>query len=227
MKFISIGGVCHTTMGLRNNNLYKEAYPFDYIRSTFKGVIDCIENNFKNFFPKKIEVDIIENYEYSGKSCRGKYNGFYHHDLTNPIVINDFNRRIKRFNNLLKDAKTEIIFIRTIVTHDYNDEINLTESFINSINKKFPSLHYLLIFIIPGQDKTMFYKKVKENVFIFTLNDKSENISNIGRESKPIYDFLKMNNLFNNVSEDNMINIKNGYNRFVEVHGYPFTRDDN
>ncbi len=225
MKFISIGGWCGTTISLRKNNLYNEAYPFDHIRSTFEGVINCIENNFENFFPKKLELDINKNYKW--KSYRGKYFGFYHHDLKNPKIIDDFNRRINRFNNLLKETNNKIIFIRTISTHDYNDEIKLANSFIKAIEDKFPLLEFLLIFVIPGQDKSMFYKKIKQNTFIFTLNDKSENNNNLGKEYRPIYDYLKINNLFKVTPDDNIINIKNGNNRFVEVCGVPITRNDN
>ena len=225
MKFISIGGWCGTTISLRENNLYNEAYPFDHIRSTFEGVINCIENNFENFFPKKIELDIIKNYNW--KSYRGKYFGFYHHDLRDSKIIDDFNRRINRFNNLLKETNYKIIFIRTISTHDYNDEIKLANSFIKAIEDKFPLLEFLLIFVIPGQDKSMFYKKIKQNTFIFTLNDKSENNNNLGKEYRPIYDYLKINNLFKVTPDDNIINITNGNNRFVEVSGVPITRNDN
>ena len=45
-----------------------------------------------------------------------------------------------------------------ISTHDYNDEIKLANSFIKAIEDKFPLFEFLLIFVIPGQDKSMFYK---------------------------------------------------------------------
>ena len=226
MKFISIGGWCGTTISLRGNSLYDEAYPFDHIRSTFQGIIDCIENDFINFFPKKIEVDIIKNYKFSGRSYRGKYFGFYHHDLTKPNIIDDFNRRIKRFNTLLENTNEKIVFIRTICTHDYNDEIELSTSFIESIQNKFSSLKFLLIFIIPGQDKSMFYKKINKNTFIFTLNDKSKNNKKLPIQYKPIYNFLKDNDLFEETPQDNIINIRKG-NRFVKAFGIPTTRNDN
>ena len=38
MIIISIGSTCHQTMALRHYNLYKEAYPFDHIRSKFEGI---------------------------------------------------------------------------------------------------------------------------------------------------------------------------------------------
>ena len=57
MKYISLGGWCGTTMSLRGNKLYNDAYPFDHVRSTFNGIVDCFENDFKNYFPKTIELD--------------------------------------------------------------------------------------------------------------------------------------------------------------------------
>ena len=49
MKFISIGCWCGPAMGMGSSR--DEAYPFDFVRSTFEGVIDCINNDFINFFP--------------------------------------------------------------------------------------------------------------------------------------------------------------------------------
>ena len=69
--------------------------------------------------------------------------------------------------------------------------------------------------------------KIKQNTFIFTLDDKSENDNNLGTEYRPIDDYLKINNLFEVTPDDNIINIKNGNSRFVEVHNVPITRNDN
>ncbi len=75
--------------------------------------------------------------------------------------------------------------------------------------------------------KVCFIKKIKQNTFIFTLNDKSKNNNNLGIEYKPIYDYLKINNLFKVTPDDNIINIKNGYNRLAEVCNIPITKNDN
>lgn len=226
MKFLALGGWCGTTMGLRGNKLYNVAYPFDHIRSTFEGVINCIENDFSNFFPKRIERDVIDNYKYSGKSFRGRYMGFYHHDLTDQTVISDFNRRIVRFYELLKTTNEKIIFVRTICSHNYNDEINLTKKFINAIDMKYKNLDYMLIFIIPGQEKSMYYKRINENIFIFTLNDNSENNDNLTVEYKPIYHCILNYLLKGEIPRNNEIDIKNTYNRFVEVDGIKIVRED-
>ena len=53
MNFISIGGWCGTKIALKDLGLFNEAsLPFDSVRTSIEGIIDCIENNFQNYFPK-------------------------------------------------------------------------------------------------------------------------------------------------------------------------------
>ena len=228
INFISLGGWCGTTISLRGNKLYEKALPFDHIRSTFEGIIDCFDNDFLNFFPKKIEVDKIDNYSYNNKSFRGKFFGFYHHNLYDKNVIQDFNRRIERLKTLLETTNEKIVFIRTMSAHDYNDELNKYHRFINIIEKRYENLNFLLIFIIPEQNKSEYYKSLCKKVHVFKLNDKSHNISKLAIEYKPIYDFILNNDLFQNIPNINSkIKCKNGYNRFVEVDNIPIIRSDN
>jgi mRNA-degrading endonuclease HigB of HigAB toxin-antitoxin module len=225
MKFISLGGWCGTTMSLRRNSLYKEALPFDHIRSTFIGIIDCFEHNFDNFFPKKIEPDVIKNYSYSGKSFRGKYFGFYHHDLRQNNVIMDFNRRINRLVKMLTNSKEKIVFIRTISSHNYNDEVELSERFLDVITLHYPSLKFILIFIIPEQQTTQYYKHLNEKIFMFTLKKGKFKIKLIN-EFTSIYHYILNNDLFTTIPKGNDIIIQDGYNRFVEVEGIPIVKTD-
>jgi hypothetical protein len=152
MNYISIGGWCGTKVAMSQVNLSDEAtFPFDYVRSSFEGVIDCIENNFENYFPEKIKIDSRFS-EY--KPFIGKYIGFYHNDLHDPEVIKSFNRKIDRFNKKLSSAKN-IVFLRTIVTDDYNDEILQVGHLQKAIEKKYPKLNYIIIFVIPNQQTTV------------------------------------------------------------------------
>jgi hypothetical protein len=58
MNFISIGGWCGTIIALKELGLFDEpSLPFDCVRSSIEGIIDCIENNFENYFPKEIKKD--------------------------------------------------------------------------------------------------------------------------------------------------------------------------
>ena len=218
MKFYSLGGWCGTTIGLRNKNLYGEALPFDYIRSSFEGIINAIDNDFDNFFPNKLEPEITKN----GKEIwfRGKYFSFCHHDLRNTKVVDTFNRRIKRFYSFLNTNKDKVVFVRTVVSYDYNEELNLVDDFENLINEKFKSLNYILIMIIPLQPKTSFYKTLNKKTFVFTLHGENtqDNIK-LSNIYSPIYNYIKNKDLFNNTPEYVNLKIKNFNTRFVYDHG--------
>jgi hypothetical protein len=201
--------------------------PFDFIRSKFEGIIDCFENNFHNFFPKNLEVDIIDNYKYSNISIRGKYFGFFHHDLRHNEVIDGFHRRIQRLHDYLNSNNEKIIFVRTILNKNIDEEINLGERFREVINSKYPSLKYLLIFIISEQPQTIYYKNITNNIFIFTVNDIDHRWDLIKDRYKYIYDFIKERDLFNNIPESNNIEINYNIQGLEDEYIVLPFRDDN
>ena len=48
--------ICGTKIALKDLDLFnKLSLPFDGIRTSIEGIIDCIENNFENYFPKEIK----------------------------------------------------------------------------------------------------------------------------------------------------------------------------
>ena len=59
IRYIPLGHRCHIAQILQLNKLRYEALPFDNIIYSFEGVIDCLQNNFINFFPKKINCEYI------------------------------------------------------------------------------------------------------------------------------------------------------------------------
>ncbi len=229
IKFVSLGGWCGTTMALRKNNLYGEALPFDYIRSSFVGIIDCIENNFANFFPVVVRLDEFENYSYN--SFRGNYFGFYHHDIRLPETIETFEKRFWRFSNLLCNGNSNIVFIRTIVSSDYNSELLLCDDFVGVTKEKYPSLNFILVMILPNQDDCCYNKKLSDNVFLFSVNDyywRTEK-KRKGNPYKIIFDFILQNNLFDDslfLPENNAV-IKDCDTFYELVEGVPFVDKNN
>lgn len=236
-KFVSLGGFCGTAMALRENELYDEAYPFDHIRSLFEGIIDCIDNDFSNFFPKKIEKEFTtirrcKIYNTNGKivSYRGRYFSFHHHDLDDNTIKKTFLRRFKRFNNLLS-SNNEIIFLRTTITYKSNDEIKMYDKFHKAISLKYPNLKYILIFIIPHQNQTGYYKNIDQKTFIFSLKLPflHTNFTELGEDYRTIYNFLKNNNLFEKIPEknENLEIINETKYWWLSYNKIPFFRYDN
>ena len=53
IKYVcSLGSLCHSAQILKNNNLKRCSYPFDWIFSSPNMVIDCISDDFKKFLDK-------------------------------------------------------------------------------------------------------------------------------------------------------------------------------
>jgi len=216
-------------VALRGHHLYDEALPFDYVRSTFEGVIDCFETDFANFFPKKLEIDEgFPNYFYNGKSYRGKYVGFYHHDLTDSKIRDDFQRRINRLDHYLSDSCSKndrVIFMRTIVAPNYQTELNLRDKFKQTINRKYPNLNYILIFIVPEQTCSSYHCHLDSDVFVFTVDDRSHNNHNISKEYHPIIDFIQNNNLFDKIPDKVRLTLIKR-SRLWNVFGVPMVKLD-
>jgi len=104
IKFISIGGWCGTKIALNLNGYNNASYPFDYVRSSILGVIDCFENDFLNYFPTDKKKQ--QNGYYLSKCCE-----FQHEDITNPNSIISYNRKITRFRETLNENNQICFFL--------------------------------------------------------------------------------------------------------------------
>lgn len=143
---ISLGGWCGIADIIREDlKLNPIAYPFDYIRSTFKGIIHYIKTNFEGFLTTTGDpVPIPGNSDLV--LYPGVHNAFYSHDPTDATTKQAFERRFNKFNELLSGDK-EVIFFRAM-THLRNiGEIELIENFKEVLNKKYPDLKWKLILI--------------------------------------------------------------------------------
>jgi len=217
INFVSIGGWCGTKVFLKQNGYEEASYPFDYVRSSIEGVINCIETNFENYFPKVLERK--QNYGFYTPFL-GKYIGFYYQDLKDQNSIDSLERKIKRFNEKLSKS-IDVCFLRTICRDDYKDEIKYYKELQNVIDKRYPNINYIIVFLIPNQDVTQYYKELDNKTFLFTLNDLSRDDKIVAPEHKLIYDYIKEKNLFINVPESNNIEIIERPSRFWLVEGNP------
>ena len=205
-------------MALKDLGLFNEpSLPFDSVRTSIEGIIDCIENNFQNYFPKEIKKD-NRFPKYVG--FIGEYVGFYHHNLLDKNVIESLKRKIIRFDEKIK--KNNCVFLRTIAREKYEDEIKYYKKLQDVIDKKYPGISYIICFIIPNQANTQYYKHLDNRTFLFTLNDKSDNNNNLKNEYEPIFDFIINENLFINIPNSNDIELNDNLStRLWLVDDYP------
>tara|TARA_B100001142_G_scaffold145121_1_gene146084 strand:+ start:1282 stop:1944 length:663 start_codon:yes stop_codon:yes gene_type:complete len=216
------------------------ALPFDNIISKFEGIIDCINNNFNNYYPKIIKrenVFVGTQHQEADKNgnrylYRGKYFAFTHHDLMNKDIIDKFNERIKRLIYLLENSKEEILFVRTVMD---DDEINLVNKFIIAIQKRFPNLTFNIVLIY--DNKNMEQKCWNYNNKFIIVNSCHKTINQNAVTNKEAYktffDFIKnkktLKNIFSNINlfPDDLILTNDKYKGWAMKLGiYPYL-DDN
>lgn len=195
-------------MALKELKLFDEpSLPFDSVRSSLEGVIDCIHTDFANFFPKEIKRD--ERFT-KYHAFVGEYIGFYHsnHNLHDVSVIDSFRRKFVRFDEKVK--RGGICFIRTICR---DGELDLYSDLQKALDTKYPGISYIICFILPYQTTSAYYKHLDNRTFVFTLGDSYAGI----------FDMIKNYDLFNNIPVANDANIvlKDMVSDIWLVDGYP------
>jgi len=115
----SLGSLCHASQFLKDTNLKRASYPFDWIFSSFDNITHCLEDNFKTFLDKDYYVSI------SRTQCGHK---LYHDCMFNhynPLDYpNDYDyyvRCVDRFQQLLQNEDHKL-FLKIFVNMDEMSE---------------------------------------------------------------------------------------------------------
>lgn len=198
-QYLSIGGWCGTRIALDQLKITNEHNNiFDHIRSSSKGIIDCIKNDFESFLP---ENKVIDNRFLYWKPFIGEHFGFYHSgNLIDKSVLDSFERKKNRFIEHCNSDK-KCIFVRTCVIPEYENELNDMKILEEVITIKYPKLSFIIVFIIPDQEITTYCNNITDKIFIFCLNDKSYDNKKLGDEYKDIFEFISDNNLFETIPQ--------------------------
>ncbi len=165
---ISLGHNCIVAGVIKAFNLRKASFPFDWIDSSFNGIYDAIDSDFKDFFLKEslIKSDLIYSEILNGYLTHvidPVYNFTYIHDfpvnnatinenLSAGIIVENFldyylgiytkyQRRIERFRNIL-NSDNKVIFIRYgKITYEEALRLSLL------LRTKFINLDFLLVLV--------------------------------------------------------------------------------
>ena len=148
----SLGTCCHSSNLLKMNNLKKESYPFDWIFSDHKMIINILENNFIEFLNKENYVDINRNKKCGHKLYHEKL--FWHHNpRINEDDYNYFIRCVERFKNLMKSDDMKLFIYLVKDTHIINeiDFIENVETLNSKLNTFIKNYIVLAIYINPNK----------------------------------------------------------------------------
>jgi hypothetical protein len=150
---VSIGNKCPTAMILRDLNIYKESFPFDYIPTTPSLILKYLDDQ-TDFYPKKNTIlnkdkvwfghfDINEKYEETIKTFRRRFDRLFEALRNNKKILfvytseaDIYNEMNNRYNNNYDDLTRIISYI--IDKYDYHTftvaAIHTNKEFINTRN---------------------------------------------------------------------------------------------
>lgn len=185
-KIISLGPNCHTAGILKKLKLKNESYPFDWILTNIKIIIETLENNFVDYLDK-------ENYYINSNTVGHKK---YHSQMfvhRNPFFDNDYKylqRCVNRFLSLPKH--TNILFVFTIYNNNF--EINDFNKLFNVLKIKYINCNLLIINYNKSSENINQYIKevINEKIIKININiDYDENIEyNIDKNIIKFYDII-------------------------------------
>lgn len=121
---VSLGTFCHMASHLQRYNMRKCSYPFDWILSSPKMVMECLRDDFKTFLDPKYHRsmgDGTSNHVVYGSMVHGNnFHGtptlnhtFTHKDITDPATHASYVRAVERFRAVLSSPDPKLFVLCT------------------------------------------------------------------------------------------------------------------
>jgi len=155
IQVISLGCSCGVKMTIRRLGLDEATMPFDWIRSSSKGIIDWLQNGFTDFFQGPFRrVELAFN-NLNMTVYRSFTHAFWHDDIEALDTRHKLWRRVQRFLALDKDEGKSpgrsLLFVRSCVT---TSEVLDSERMYELLQQRFEKSgrKVWLLIIIDAQD---------------------------------------------------------------------------
>lgn len=148
-EFISLGCYCTIASALKILGVRRYAYPFDWLRSPIDGIRHCLQTDFEDFFTyTEAKTDESTGYKVFANTRWG--GSFWHHDIDDDVVKQDFARRIDRFLGFGEvPACKPKVFVRILnSTKELDEVLGLMEL----LRSKFPSAPIFFLVIVDMQE---------------------------------------------------------------------------
>lgn len=177
-NIISLGAFCFVASELRRYEVRKKAYPFDWIITDLKSVIELIENEFLNFtalkYLEKKEENNIVFYDNNAYSLIRFIHDF-NENCDNTVLIQDkYQRRIQRF---YQDIKSETLFVRYVINQGEYKYILKKHDKISKLLKSFNSNNDI-IYIVNDDIKINYFFNFLKNIKVYSVEkDLNESVA--------------------------------------------------
>mmetsp|Transcript_20864 Transcript_20864/g.52210 ORF Transcript_20864/g.52210 Transcript_20864/m.52210 type:complete len:459 (+) Transcript_20864:62-1438(+) len=151
LRIVSLGSFCSMKISIQKVGLAESHLPFDWIRSSSKGVRHFVRSDFEGFFSVASKYAVPTS---NLTMYRSKHHSFWHDDIAKPEARNKLQRRIERFTALCDDPR-DLLFLRSCASTDELPEVELLHA---ALAARFasqpgePPRRVLLGIVIDGQD---------------------------------------------------------------------------
>ena len=180
VKYISMGENCGPAATLKNLELRTFSSPFDWIVSNIEGIKHCINEDFKNFHKNlkfnhnRTRVIDFYNFEYPHDYPGENQKAVEEEDIPGenkirqdweefiPGVLEKYERRIKRFIDLMKNPEPIIVFYTGKLKNVYE----LRKLFYEKYHK------HNIFFVVCSEEKSLDTTVITSNPHINIWNDK-------------------------------------------------------
>lgn len=134
-SFISLGYSCSVAMDLGSMGLREESYPFDWIISSFSGVIECINNDFLDFLSDEY---LFQSKKEPWRYLNTKYHFWFQHDFDEKKSFDSQiqiikEKYIRRSERLTQKMKHKCVFFRYIHNQEDVNYICENKRYINKV----------------------------------------------------------------------------------------------
>ena len=149
IQLVSLGCSCSPKLSFKGMGRGAETLPFDWVRTTLRGVHQLMTSNFKDFFDFTTRQVVHLEEGASMTIIRAEEHSFWHDDPTSASMRERYLRRIDRFNAI--DAhKKGVLFVRGAAT---SDEVADASIIINDLQLRF-GVHAAFLLVIDFQGPT-------------------------------------------------------------------------
>ncbi|CAL1169600.1 unnamed protein product [Cladocopium goreaui] len=147
VQLISLGSYCGPKLSFQKMGRGAATLPFDWIRTRMEGIIHFLRNDFEGFFDFVTQQRVPD----TGLMVmfRGYYHSFWHDDPSDPSMHDRYNRRIARLGEMSSDLGTQLLFVRSNVSHE---EVLQVPELMKLLRAKFGKSSRLLL-ILENQQK--------------------------------------------------------------------------
>lgn len=147
VQLISLGSYCGPKLSFQKMGRGAATLPFDWIRTRMEGIIHFLRNDFEGFFDFVTQQRVPD----TGLMVmfRGYYHSFWHDDPSDPSMHDRYNRRIAWLGEMSSDLGTQLLFVRSNVSHE---EVLQVPELMKLLRAKFGKSSRLLL-ILENQQK--------------------------------------------------------------------------